>query len=63
MKNEIKSGKVILDEIFHDMKNIENLEQVRIDKIIELYEEEKLTAKSLTNALSELRETKRDKKN
>jgi len=63
MKNEIKSGKVILDEFFHDIKNIENLEQVTIDKIIELYEEEKLTAKSLTNALSELRETKGDGKN
>ena len=63
MKNEIKSGKVILDEFFHDIKYIENLEQVTIDKIIELYEEEKLTAKSLTNALSELRETKGDGKN
>ena len=63
MKNEIKSGKVILDEFFKDIKNIENLEQATIDKIIKLYEEEKLTAKNLTNALSILRGSSGDGKN
>lgn len=55
MKDEIKSGKVILDEFFNDIKNTETLEQTTIDKIIELYKEDKLTAKNLTNALSILR--------
>lgn len=63
MKNEIKSGKVILDEFFKDIKNIENLEQATIEKIIKLYEEEKLTAKNLTNALSILRGSNGDGKN
>ena len=57
MSKVIKSGKEILDEFFEDIVGDEKFDQATVGKLIELYEEDKLTDKNLTNALSELRET------
>lgn len=62
MSKEIKSGKEILDEFIEDIEGNDDLDKATVGKIIELYEEGKLTERSLTNALSELRETKVDGK-
>jgi len=57
MSDEIKSGKQILDEFFSDIKDDPDLDQEVVAKLIELYEQDKLTDKNLTNALAEIRET------
>jgi hypothetical protein len=63
MNKEIRSGKEILDEFFHEIKDNKKLDQETVGKIVELYEKDKLTDKNLTNALSELREKKSNGKN
>ena len=57
MSDEIKSGKQILEEFFSDIKDDPDLDQEVVAKLIELYEQDKLTDKNLTNALAEIRET------
>lgn len=56
MSDEIKSGKEILDEFFREIKDIPDIEESVVDKIIELYNSENLSQKNLDNALLELRE-------
>lgn len=56
MSDEIKSGKEILDEFFREIKDISDIEESVVDKIIKLYNSENLSQKYLENALLELRE-------
>jgi len=56
MSNEIKSGKQILDEFFQEIKSLPDVDINVVNTIIDLYEEGKLTERSLSNALLELRE-------
>ena len=56
MSNEIKSGKQILDEFFQEIKSLPGVDINVVNTIIDLYEEGKLTERSLSNALLELRE-------
>lgn len=59
MNEVIKSGKIILDEFFNELKVNEELDKETVSTIIKLYEEKKLTDKNLTNALLDLREAQR----
>ena len=56
MSDEIKSGKQILDEFFRDIKRLSDVDEDVVNTIIELYKEDKLSEKNLSNALLELRE-------
>lgn len=56
MSAEIKSGKQILDEFFRDIKSLTDVDENVVNTIMELYEEDKLSEKNLSNALLELRE-------
>jgi len=56
MSDEIKSGKQMLDEFFRDIKSLTDVDENVVKTIIELYEEDKLSEKNLSNALLELRE-------
>ena len=58
MSKEIKSGKEILDEFFEGIKSDADLDKATVEAVIDLYVSDKLTDKKLTNALSELRESK-----
>ena len=56
MKQEIKSGKQILDEFFQEIKNLSNIDESVVNTLIKLHESGKLSEKSIANALLELRE-------
>ena len=58
MANEIKSGKEILDDFFKEVQQNKELDKDTTQRIIELYEQDSLSDKNLTNALEELRESK-----
>lgn len=62
MEQKIKSGKQILDEFFEEIKNEENVDEATVSGIVGLYQNGKLTDGNLTNALSGLREGKKDGK-
>ena len=57
MKSGVKSGKEILDEFFQELANKDNLDKETVTTIVGLYNEEKLSDKNLSNALSQLRES------
>lgn len=63
MEQKIKSGKQILDEFFEEIKGEENVDEATISGIVDLYQTGKLSDNNLTNALSGLREGKKDGKN
>lgn len=60
MDNKIKSGKEILDDFFKEVEENTELDQETTQRIVELYEQDSLSDKNLTNALEELREGKED---
>jgi len=54
---KIKSGKEILDEFFNfTLKEIPNVDEGVARVLLNLYQNNKLTARNLSNALSEMRE-------
>jgi len=54
---KIKSGKEILDEFFNfTLKEIPNVDGGVARVLLNLYQNNKLTARNLSNALSEMRE-------
>jgi len=54
---KIKSGKEVLDEFFNfTLKEIPNVDEGVGRVLLNLYQNNKLTAKNLANALSKLRE-------
>lgn len=60
MENQIKNGKEILDEFFKEIMENEELDRDTTQKIFELYENNSLSDKNLTNALEELRANKEE---
>lgn len=56
MSNEIKSGKDVIDEFFAEILNVEGVDQKTVEKLVELYSENKLTDSKIQNALEELKQ-------
>jgi len=59
----IKSGKEILDDFFHNILAIPNVEEKLALQIKKMYEEGKLTNTNLSNKLTSLREEEINDKN
>lgn len=57
MNDKIKSGKDVVDEFFAEILNVEGVDQETVEKLVELYEENKLTDSYIQNALEELKQT------
>ena len=56
MSDKIKSGKDVIDEFFAEILNVEGVDQKTVEKLVELYGENKLTDKNIQNALEELKQ-------
>lgn len=56
MNDEIKSGKDVIDEFFAEIFNVEGVDEKTIGKLVELYNEGKLTDNKIQNALEELKQ-------
>jgi hypothetical protein len=56
MENQIKSGKDVIDEFFAEILNIEGTDETTVNKLIELYGENKFTDSNIQNALEELKQ-------
>ncbi|MBI1326211.1 MAG: hypothetical protein GC136_01045 [Alphaproteobacteria bacterium] len=56
MKQEIKSGKEVLDTFMTSLKENEDLDTQTVNAVTDLYENNKLTKTNLINALSDLRD-------
>jgi len=56
MDEKIKSGKEVLDEFFHTLKEIPGVDEDVADVLLTLYQSKKLSARNLSNALSKMRE-------
>jgi uncharacterized protein (UPF0335 family) len=54
-KNEVKSGKEILEEFFENIQNIENVDKTLAQSLKNLYTQGKLSDKNIINELFELR--------
>lgn len=63
MDEQIKSGKEVLDEFFHTLKEVPNVDEDVANVLLELYQSNKLTAKNLANALLKIREESAHDKN
>lgn len=56
MDNQIKSGKDVIDEFFAEILNIDGADESTINKLIELYGDNKFTDSNIQNALEELKQ-------
>lgn len=56
MDNQIKSGKDVIDEFFAEILNIEGADESTVNKLIELYGDNKFTDSNIQNALEELKQ-------
>tara|TARA_R110002049_G_scaffold308871_1_gene514606 strand:+ start:617 stop:829 length:213 start_codon:yes stop_codon:yes gene_type:complete len=56
MDNQIKSGKDVIDEFFAEILNIEGTDESTVNKLIELYGDNKFTDRNIQNALEELKQ-------
>ena len=56
MEKPIKSGKEVIDEFFAEILNVEGTEESTVNKLIELYGENKFTDSNIQNALEELKQ-------
>jgi len=56
MDNQIKSGKEVIDEFFAEILNVEGTDENTINKLIELYGDNKFTDSNIQNALEELKQ-------
>ena len=56
MDNQIKSGKEVIDEFFAEILNVECTDENTINKLIELYGDNKFTDSNIQNALEELKQ-------
>lgn len=54
MDNQIKSGKDVIDEFFAEILNVEGTDESTVNKLIELYSDNKFTDSNIQNALEEL---------
>jgi hypothetical protein len=55
MDNQIKSGKDVIDEFFAEILNVEGTDESTVNKLIELYSDNKFTDSNIQNALEELK--------
>ncbi len=58
MKEDIKSGKELLDSFFGELPEIEGVEADVASSLMKLYQEGKFTNTNITNELHRLREEK-----
>jgi hypothetical protein len=56
MDNQIKSGKDVIDEFFAEILNVEGTDESTVNKLIELYSDNKFTDSNIQNALEELKQ-------
>ncbi len=56
MEKLIKSGKEVIDEFFSEILNIEGTDESTVNKLIELYGENKFTDSNIQNALEEIKQ-------
>ncbi|AHW58995.1 hypothetical protein SAMN05444285_1712 [Draconibacterium orientale] len=56
MENKIRSGKEVIDDFFAEILNIEGTDEKTVEKLIELYSDNKLTDSNIQNALEELKQ-------
>jgi len=61
MNRIVKSGKEILDDFFHDIRNLENVDKALAEILSVLYEQEKFTDANVKNELLKLKETNGNK--
>ena len=54
MNDEVKSGKQVIDEFFAEILNIEGVDEKTVQKLLSLYNEEKLTDTNIQNAMEQL---------
>jgi hypothetical protein len=54
MDKEIKSGKMVIDEFFSEIYNIENVDEKTVEALVSLYSEGRLSDKNIQNALEVL---------
>lgn len=56
MSDNIKSGKEVIDEFFSEILNVEGVDQNTVEKLVELYDENKFTDSNIQNAIEELKQ-------
>ncbi len=54
MRDEIKSGKEVIDEFFAEIMNIEGVDKKTVEKLTSLYSEGKLTDTNIQNVMEQL---------
>jgi len=62
MNDKIKSGKDVINEFFAEILNVESVDQKTVEKLVELYKENKLTDNNIQNALEELKQAELNQK-
>ena len=60
MSNHLKSGEEILDDFFDSIQSLPGVDKKIADVLVNLYEKDRFSAKSLSNALLRLREEEVD---
>lgn len=55
MENKLKSGKEIMEEFFNELETIEGVDRNIASALKDLYAENKLSEKNITNTLKALR--------
>ena len=61
MSDETKSGRVVIDEFFAEIQNIEGVDRKIVEKLISLYSEKRLTDTNIQNAMEQLLQEELDK--
>lgn len=56
MEDKIRSGKEVIDDFFAEILNVEGTDEKTVEKLIELYSDNKLTDSNIQNALEELKQ-------
>lgn len=56
MSDVIKSGKDVIDEFFAEILNVDGVDNKTVMKLVELYNEGKLTDSKIQNVLEELKQ-------
>lgn len=56
MEDKIRSGKEVIDDFFAEILNVKGTDEKTVEKLIELYSDNKLTDSNIQNALEELKQ-------
>jgi len=54
MSEETKSGRVVVDEFFAGIRDVEEVDSKVVEKLISLYSEKRLTDTNIQNAMEQL---------